>query len=108
MQEQAAQPRQHINNKAHRHKAAENFVGKQIEVFKSHNDIELALAVLSRAKLVGEFPRFQRTPNRKNHVQKDLESLARHLTDGLLKHLAPDGKKSTHRVGEFGFAGQRT
>ena len=64
--------------------------------------------MLSRTKLVREFPGFKRSPGGKNHVQKNLESLTGHLTHSLLKHVSPNGEKTTHRVGEFGFARQRT
>ena len=99
MEQEPGEASQHVENKTHRHQAAERLVQEKVEILEADHDIEFALAVLARAELIREFARPQLAPGRKNDVQQDLEPPAGHLSHGLFEQVAPDHKEPAHRVG---------
>ena len=107
MEHQTAQPGEDIQNKPHRHEPAEHFVREKIEVFESNDDIELALAMLTGAEFVRKLAHAEWPPGGKDDIEEDFEALAGHRAHGLLEKLAPDGKKTAHRIGQRSFANDR-
>lgn len=84
--------------------AADEFVEDELEVLEANDEVELALAVLTQAEVVGDFADADLTIGGQDDVEEDLEANGGEAMGDALEEGAADDEEAAHGIGEVGVA----
>ena len=82
--------------------AADEFVEDELEVFEADDEVELALAVLAEAEVVGDFADANLAFGGEDDVEQDLEADGGEAMGDALEERAANDEEPAHGIGEMG------
>ena len=91
-------------DEAHGDVTADELVEDELEVLEADDEIELALAVLAKAEVVGDFADADLAIGGEDDVEKDLEADAGEAVGDALEEGAAHDEEAAHGIGEGGMA----
>ena len=91
-------------DEADRDVAADELVEDELEVLEADDEVELALAVLAEAEVVGDFADADLAIGGEDDVEQDLEADGGEAMGDALEEGAANDEEAAHGIGEVGVA----